>query len=186
MFSTPLISCSSGVATDASTSVALAPMKVVVTCTIGGTTSGYCAIGRHCIATAPSSTVMIDNTIATMGRSTKKRAMLFRLGRRQRRFWRHREALADPLQAFDDDAVADRDAVFDDPHRVDARSDLDAAERDLVVSADQRHAMKALHLLHGALRHQHGATLGFKKGASAAVLSRAQELFGIREFDLDA
>ena len=45
-FSTPFIFCSIGVATDASTSVALAPTKVVVTWTIGGTISGYWAIGR--------------------------------------------------------------------------------------------------------------------------------------------
>ena len=77
MFSTPLICCSSGVATDASTSVALAPMKVVVTWIIGGTISGYCAIGRPLMATRPSSTVMIEITIATMGRLTKKRAMIY-------------------------------------------------------------------------------------------------------------
>ena len=77
MFSTPLICCSSGVATDASTSVALAPMNVVVTWIIGGTISGYCAIGRPCIATTPSRTMMIDITIATIGRLTKKRAMVY-------------------------------------------------------------------------------------------------------------
>ncbi len=77
MFSTPLIFCSSGVATDASTSVALAPTKVVVTWIIGGTTSGYCEIGRPLMATTPSSTVMIEMTIATMGRLTKKRAMIY-------------------------------------------------------------------------------------------------------------
>src|SRR3982751_4449198 len=76
-FSTPLIFCSSGVATEASTSVALAPMNVVVTWTIGGTISGYCAIGSPRIATTPSSTMMIDSTIATIGRLTKKRAMIY-------------------------------------------------------------------------------------------------------------
>src|ERR1043166_7629789 len=76
-FSTPLIFCSSGVATEASTSVALAPMKVVVTWTIGGTISGYCATGSPRIATTPSITMMIDITIATIGRLTKKRAMIY-------------------------------------------------------------------------------------------------------------
>src|SRR5215471_7695690 len=76
-FSTPLICCSSGVATEASTSVALAPMNVVVTWIIGGTMSGYCAIGKPFIATTPSITMMIDITIATMGRFTKKRAMVY-------------------------------------------------------------------------------------------------------------
>ena len=45
-FSTPFTFCSIGVATDASTSVAEAPTKVVVIWTIGGTTSGYWAIGQ--------------------------------------------------------------------------------------------------------------------------------------------
>src|SRR6187399_1147528 len=76
-FSTPLIFCSSGVATEASTSVALAPMNVVVTWTIGGTISGYCAIGSPLIATTPRRTMMIDSTIATIGRLTKKRAMIY-------------------------------------------------------------------------------------------------------------
>ena len=52
-------------------------MKVVVTWIIGGTMSGYCAMGRPCIATTPSMTRMIDNTIATIGRLTKKRDMIY-------------------------------------------------------------------------------------------------------------
>jgi hypothetical protein len=76
MFSTPLICCSSGVATDDSTSVALAPMKVVVTWIIGGTISGYCAMGSRCMATRPSRMTMIDMTIATIGRLMKNRAMI--------------------------------------------------------------------------------------------------------------
>src|SRR5688572_15443949 len=164
MFSTPLISCSSGVATEASTSVALAPMKVVVTCTIGGTTSGYCAIGRPCIATPPSSTVMIDNTIATIGRSTKKRAMLARLGRRRgSRLRCDDQAVANALQSFDDDAIADADAFLDDPERVDAGADLDVAKRHLVVGGDHRHAVQALQLLHGALRDQQRRLLVFNQ-----------------------
>ena len=77
MFSTPLICCSSGVATEASTSVALAPMKVVVTWIIGGTISGYCAIGRPLHRDEAEQHVMIEITIATIGRLTKKRAMVY-------------------------------------------------------------------------------------------------------------
>ena len=69
-------------------------------------------------------------------------------------------------------------------HRVDARSDLDAPERDLVVGADQRH-MQALQLLHRTLQHQQGAWFLFEQDPGAAM-PRAQELLGIREFDLDA
>src|SRR4051812_342744 len=137
-FSTPLIFCSSGVATEASTSVALAPMNVVVTWTMGGTISGYWAIGSPRIATVPSSTRMIDRTIATIGRFTKKRAMvLLRLagGRdggsgRRCRPGANGHAVAQHLQPFGDDLFARLEALFDDPQRVDARTDLHAAERD--------------------------------------------------------
>ena len=39
----------------------------------GGMIDGYCAMGRPVIATRPRMTVRIAITIATMGRSTKKR-----------------------------------------------------------------------------------------------------------------
>jgi len=46
MFSTPLTCCSIGSATVSIKVRALAPGYRVATCTVGGTTSGYCAIGR--------------------------------------------------------------------------------------------------------------------------------------------
>src|SRR6185369_8901437 len=126
-FSTPFSFCSMGVATDASTSVAEAPTKVVVIWTIGGTTSGYWAMGSPAIATSPTMTVMIEITIATIGRLTKKRAMgLLRLSRgglggpgaRRRR--RHRlggdgRALLHLLQALDDHLLAALQAFLDHP-----------------------------------------------------------------------
>jgi hypothetical protein len=42
---------------------------------IGGTMSGYCATGRRCSITRPPITVRIAITIATIGRSMKKRAI---------------------------------------------------------------------------------------------------------------
>src|SRR5690606_4325766 len=79
MLSTPLICCSMGVATDASTSVAEAPTKVVVTWIWGGTISGYWAIGSRLKATIPKIIMTIEITIATMGRLTKKRANMIRI-----------------------------------------------------------------------------------------------------------
>ena len=46
MPSTPLTRCSIGSATSRSTVAALAPGYRAVTCTVGGTTSGYCETGR--------------------------------------------------------------------------------------------------------------------------------------------
>src|SRR4051812_3080024 len=71
-FSTPLTCCSMGVATDCSTSSALAPTYVVVTWMSGGVMSGYWEIGRRESDTAPTITVTIESTIATMGRRMKK------------------------------------------------------------------------------------------------------------------
>src|SRR6185437_14545666 len=51
MFSTPLICCSSGVATVRDTVSAEAPGYCVVICTVGGTISGYCEMGRKTLST---------------------------------------------------------------------------------------------------------------------------------------
>src|SRR2546430_5535806 len=69
MFSTPLICCSSGVATVRDTVSADAPGYTVVICTVGGTISGYCATGRIASAPSPSSVTKALSTIAKRGRS---------------------------------------------------------------------------------------------------------------------
>src|SRR3954470_20446593 len=74
MLSTPLICCSIGVATAFSTVSASAPTYVVSITISGGTMFGNCATGRPSIATAPMITMMIEITIATIGRSMKNRA----------------------------------------------------------------------------------------------------------------
>ena len=72
MFSTPLICCSKGVATDLSTLVELAPENDVLTCTVGGVISGYCSTAKPKIETPPIITIKMAITMATMGRLTKK------------------------------------------------------------------------------------------------------------------
>ena len=42
------------------------------TCTVGGATSGYWAIGNCVTATTPTITITIDSTVAKIGRSMKK------------------------------------------------------------------------------------------------------------------
>src|SRR3954464_544481 len=71
-FSTPFTCCSIGVATDCSTSSALAPTYVVLTRMSGGGSSGDCGVGGGGRETAPTMTVTIEITIATMGRRMKK------------------------------------------------------------------------------------------------------------------
>src|SRR5512143_2404643 len=168
-FSTPFTFCSIVVATDASTSVALAPTKVVVIWTIGGTTSGYWAMGSPDIATSPTRTVTMEITIATIGRLTKKRAMLLRLGRRlrstlaggggRRGLRAHDHAVPHLLQALDHDLLARLQALLDQPETVHPWPDLDVAERHLVAFADHRDAVEVLQLDHGSLRDEESALL---------------------------
>src|SRR3954454_13106668 len=72
MRSTPLTSASIGVATVSPTVLALAPGYVAVTCTVGGATSGYCAIGSCVSATPPTIRIRTESTEAKIGRSMKK------------------------------------------------------------------------------------------------------------------
>src|SRR5215472_10601488 len=72
MFSTPLICCSSGVATVQATVSADAPGYDAVTCTVGGTISGYWANGRTAKAPKPNAVTKMLSTVAKRGRSMKK------------------------------------------------------------------------------------------------------------------
>jgi hypothetical protein len=144
-FSTPLTFCSIGVATDASTSVAEAPTNVVVIWTIGGTTSGYCAIGGR---TSPRAREHGDDGDHHRHdrRLTKKRAIAYlvpaRLAVRIRRERGGRLgdtcAVADALEPLDDDLVAGLQALFDHPQPSTRGPDLDVAKRTLLSGSDDR------------------------------------------------
>src|SRR4051794_39853535 len=75
MSSTPFIDCSSGVATACSIVTASAPVKLPVTMICGGTMFGNCATGSPRSETAPTITVTIAITIATIGRRMKNADM---------------------------------------------------------------------------------------------------------------
>src|SRR6202048_4272497 len=71
----PLTCCSMEAATDCDTTSALAPGKLVVTVTWGGTTCGYWAIGRLTAASAPTRIMSRAMTVEKTGRSIKKLSM---------------------------------------------------------------------------------------------------------------
>src|SRR5208337_2660724 len=71
MLSTPLICCSIGVATACSRVSASAPTYVAITRISGGTISGNWATGRFVIVIAPTITIRIEMTMATIGRLMK-------------------------------------------------------------------------------------------------------------------
>src|SRR3984885_4588291 len=76
MFSTPLTFCSIGSPTVLTSVGALAPGYRVVTCTVGGTTFGYCDVGRLTSETSPMTTKNSARTLARTGRSIKKREIM--------------------------------------------------------------------------------------------------------------
>src|SRR5215831_8772037 len=75
MFSTPLICCSMGVATDCSSVNASAPTYVAQSWTCGGAMLGNCAIGSWTSAASPTMTMRIAMTMATTGRLMKNFAI---------------------------------------------------------------------------------------------------------------
>src|SRR5262245_17073296 len=125
MFSTPFTSCSIGAATVSATTFALALGYVAEMLTVGGTTSGYCAIGRFWSATSPMITMTIDRTVAKIGRSTKKRANIVpllrgrlrrlrrggRAGAHAHLLRRHGRARAHALDPVHDDPLAGRESL---------------------------------------------------------------------------
>src|SRR5690349_19611744 len=129
MSSTPFICCSRGVATDCSMVTASAPGYCAVTVICGGTIAGNWATGRPSSATIPPRTVTIAMTMATMGRRMKKRDMSVVL--------RRLRVDGGPVahrRRVDDHPLTRLQALFDDPAAADPRSELDVADRHLVVA----------------------------------------------------
>src|SRR5580692_4895391 len=97
----------------------------------GGTIFGNCAIGRLTSATAPTITVMIAMTIATMGRLMKNfdtARLLCGLARRRRDGIHKRAVLRHFLGAVRDDPVARVEPGLDHRQRADLGPDLHVDE----------------------------------------------------------
>src|SRR5688500_7504627 len=71
MPSTALIASSSGTAIESAISLGLAPWYIARTTTLGGTTSGYSTAGRSGMAISPAAKIIIERTMANIGRSMK-------------------------------------------------------------------------------------------------------------------
>src|SRR5205085_3628505 len=97
------------------------------------------------------------------------------------RLRRHGHVGPDFLRAFNDDHLAGFQAVVDDPIGADALADMDGADADFVVRADDGNAVAALQLGDGALRHQQRALPRAGDGADAPVFAGAQRVARIRE-----
>src|SRR5215467_6339857 len=137
MFSTPLISCSSGVATVRATVSADAPGYDVVTFTVGGTISGYWATGRIASAPRPTAVTKMLSTDAKRGRSMKKcvsrmswlRVLAFFLARGgvtdRAAVWRNFCPWCRMRDAVDDDLIVGSEAGADHAQAAAKIADLD-------------------------------------------------------------
>src|SRR5512146_2035112 len=121
MFFAPLTCCSIGEAMDWTTASALAPGKLAVTSTWGGTICGNCVIGKPSAATAPARVMISEMTVEKTGRSMTKlntahrsrsvSAVILAAGDRD---GFHREARPDLRDAFDDHQFPRIEPPFDE------------------------------------------------------------------------
>src|SRR5580700_5968177 len=131
----------------------------------GGTTLGNCAIGSPDKVTKPTMTMMIEITMATMGRLMKNfdmRLVLFLCGHR---FGGHlngcvcriyQRSLAHLLDALKHHTLARLQTLLDDPQAAHAIAHSHRLNVDLAVCVHDRDLIAALQFRHGALRHQNG------------------------------
>src|SRR6185369_9023410 len=142
MSSTPLICCSSGVATDCSIVTASAPVYVVLTMICGGTMSGNWATGSPDIATKPPITVTIAITIATTGRLMNSLEIISVFLRR--RFRVDGYTRPDSLDALDDHCFSRLQSLFDNPHRAALLTYFDCTRLDRIVVSDHSDLVSTL------------------------------------------
>src|SRR5258706_1222136 len=159
---------------------------------------GNCETGKLTIVMAPTITVRMAITIATMGRLMKKLDMdtdsfqsncaiqlslliRFRglVSFSYKWLGLHGHARAEILLAFRDDTFAGPQSFLNNPHSVDAVSNFDRADGNLAVLPDNVSLIAALQLCDSKLRHQQCAFLDPNHGANFPVLPGTQYIAGI-------
>src|ERR1700746_3349527 len=147
MLSTPFICCSMGVATACSRVCASAPTYVARTWISGGVMLGNCATGKVKMVSVPTSTKMMEITIATMGRFMKNFDIaLFVLGVRAEGLGVHLRTGSHFLNSFGDDSFPAIQPVRNNPSRADAVADSYRSNADFVVAIHHRNLIAALEL----------------------------------------
>src|SRR5436189_167358 len=123
MRSTPLTCCSIGAATASATSLALAPGELQVTATVGGCSCVNAATGRVARSGSFARRPLRSSGFVTRGIPPRQASLALRagsrlLGRLFRGLGVDLGALADALQAADDDALVGLDPLLDDAQPV--------------------------------------------------------------------
>src|SRR6516162_2092040 len=190
MFSTPLICCSSGVATVRATVSADAPGSDVVTLTVGGTISGYWATGRIASAPKPIVVTKMLSTVAKRGRSMKKcvrrmswtrvLALLFARGGVTDRaaLWRDFCSRRRVRNAVDDYLIIRHQAGSNHAQAAVKIANLDLLGHNRAVGRDGHDKVLRLVRQHGRVRHQESLHWGADDQPHARELARGQETVG--------
>src|SRR5258706_9086990 len=176
----PFTCCSIEAATDGDTTSALAQGKTALTVTCGGTTWGYCAMGRLRPASAPTRIMRSAITVEKTGRPMKKLSM----GARALRFRGHEDRLhgcagpdlAGPLHH---DPVSGRESARDHPVGAQKMARDNLPHLDLVAHADDVHRLGPLQLLHRLLGNANRAGTIERGHDDAHEQARAEEPIGI-------
>src|SRR5579863_3124627 len=130
------------------------------------------------MVTAPTITIRIEMTMATMGRLIKNLdtgSIAFRLWL----FDFHGAAVLVLLQTLDDYLFAWFDSTFDDPHGSDTVPGFHRPDAHLVVRADDRDLVASLQFAHGFLRHEQRAAPDFRRCSQPAKLAGAKEVLRV-------
>src|SRR5229473_5394650 len=136
-------------------------------------------MGSPAIETAPTITMRMEITMATMGRLMKNLDMEL-LSRRFRRcgirLGIHRHARANFLHALGHHSFARLQAIVNDPLVAHAVTGLHVPNSNLVFAVYYCYLVVALQLGYSPLRDQQRALLGSGGGANPAILSGAQKV----------
>src|SRR6185295_6343919 len=142
---------------------------------------GNWATGSPVMATRPRITVRTAITMATIGRSTKKRttSALLALDRRGRGIRRHRYPWSYVLQPGHDHVLPEFQARLDHPQLAHPCAELDRSELHLPVGPDHRHPVTALQLRHRSLGDEQGVLTDREGGSDLRELARPEDVLGV-------
>src|SRR5436309_3100760 len=186
MSSTPLTSCSMGVATVSASTFGFAPGYRARTTTVGGAISGYCAMGNWNTAIPPTSTMTMEMTAAKTGRRIKKWEKF--MARSERicggsfcfpQLCVHRDARPHAHQSFNDDLFARLQSGFHDAQPLNDRADCHRPELDLFIRGDDIDKLLRLVRTQRPVGNQQRRIFPVARNAEARKESRTQPVIRI-------
>src|SRR5271157_856952 len=165
---------------------------------MGSAIFGNCAVGKTRMQMAPAMNMMIEITMATIGRLIKNLDMRFQLDRRMLGIGRPSlldirrirlridlGAIFDFLYAFSDHAIASLQTVVDNPQETKLCADLNRHNGYFVIGAHDRDQVGALHVGHGTLRYQQRALLNGDYRTDHAEATGPEDIVRVGERNLD-